>query len=100
LPHQALVRALSAKKVVQLGQLVMVTGPDTLDSDVLAAAIISTVEAPTWKQRSRGGQRAKSFNSGGKRLAYVSRPTGKAMVRTESARRRAETGQCRTDTRE
>jgi len=38
-------RALKAKKVQQLGELVMATGADTLDPDVLAGALIKAVEA-------------------------------------------------------
>lgn len=37
-------RTLKAKKVEQLGQLVTVTGADTLDLDVLAGALIAAVE--------------------------------------------------------
>ena len=39
-------RALKAKKVEQFGQLVTVTGADTLDLDVLAGALIAAVETP------------------------------------------------------
>lgn len=44
-------RALKAKKVEQLGQLVTVTGADTLDPDVLAGALISAVETPDAEAR-------------------------------------------------
>lgn len=37
-------RALKVKKVQQLGELVMATGADTLDPDVLAGALIKAVE--------------------------------------------------------
>lgn len=40
-------RALKAKKVQQLGELVMATGADTLDPDVLAGALIKAVETRT-----------------------------------------------------
>ena len=39
-------RALKAKKVEQFGQLVTVTGADTLDPNVLAGALIAAVETP------------------------------------------------------
>ncbi|EQB00444.1 hypothetical protein L288_18375 [Sphingobium quisquiliarum P25] len=39
-------RSLKAKKVEQLGQLVTVTGADTLDPDVLAGVLIAAVETP------------------------------------------------------
>ena len=38
-------RALKAKKVQQLGELVMSTGADTLDLDVLAGALLVAVES-------------------------------------------------------
>ena len=44
-------RALKAKKVEQLGQLVTVTGADMLDLDVLAGALIAAVEAPDAETR-------------------------------------------------
>lgn len=39
-------RALKAKKVEQFGQLVTVTGADTLDLNVLAGALLAAVETP------------------------------------------------------
>ena len=44
-------RALKAKKVEQFGQLVTVTGADTLDPNVLAGALIAAVETPDAETR-------------------------------------------------
>lgn len=54
-------RALKAKKVEQLGQLVTVTGADTLDLDVLAGALITAVEAPDAETREAWRAKGEAF---------------------------------------
>lgn len=64
-------RALKAKKVEQLGQLVTAVGADTLDLDMLAGALIAAVEASdaeareAWRVKGaaffqRGGKKARA----------------------------------------
>lgn len=40
-------RALKAKKIQQLGELMIATGADGLDPDILAGALVAAVEAST-----------------------------------------------------
>ena len=54
-------RALKAKKVEQLGQLVTVTGADTLDLDVLAGALIAAVEASDAETREAWRAKGEAF---------------------------------------
>lgn len=94
-------RALKAKKVVQLGQLVTVTSPATPDSDVPAAALIATVEAPEVETTEPWCAKGHAFFQQRRKKArarFAAR--GTTMMRTGRAPRRAETGQCRTDTLE
>ena len=54
-------RALKAKKVEQLGQLVTVTGADTLDLNVLAGALIAAVESPDAQAREAWRAKGQAF---------------------------------------
>ena len=54
-------RALKAKKVEQLGQLVTATGADTLDLDVLAGALIAAVETPDPEAREAWRAKGEAF---------------------------------------
>ncbi len=54
-------RALKAKKVEQLGQLVTVTRADTLDLDVLAGVLIAAVEAPDTEAREAWRAKGQAF---------------------------------------
>jgi hypothetical protein len=52
-------KALKAKKVEQLGQLVTSTGADTLDLDILAGILITAVETTSAEEKE--AWRAKGF---------------------------------------
>lgn len=54
-------RALKAKKVEQFGQLVTVTGADTLDPNVLAGALIAAVETPDVETKEAWRARGAAF---------------------------------------
>ena len=54
-------RTLKAKKVEQLGQLVMATGADMVDLNVLAGALIATVEAPDAQAREAWRAKGEAF---------------------------------------
>ena len=54
-------RALKAKKVEQLGQLVAATGADTLDVNMLAGALIATVETADTEAREAWSMKGAAF---------------------------------------
>ncbi|HEX7856920.1 MAG TPA: conjugal transfer protein TraD [Sphingobium sp.] len=57
-------RAIKAKKVQQLGELVIATGADALDLDILAGALLAAVESSSADEREAWRAKGAAFFQG------------------------------------
>jgi hypothetical protein len=94
-------RALKAKKVQQLGELVTSTGADALDLDVLAGALLAAVGSASADEKEAWRAKGAAFFQGsGRKGSSALAMTAKTEMALAQARRRVEAAQRRTDTRD
>jgi hypothetical protein len=79
-------RALKARKTVQLGELVIATGADALEIEVLSGVLLSAVASSEPKQLAAWRERGAAFFRGNARAAEAPPdPQGAAQARSPDA---------------
>jgi hypothetical protein len=87
-------RALKAKKVQQLGELVTSTGADALDLDVLAGALLAAVGSASADEKEAWRAKGAAFFQGsGRKGSSALAMTAKTEMALAQARRRVEAAQ-------
>jgi hypothetical protein len=92
-------RALKAKKVQQLGELVTSTGADALDLDVLAGALLAAVSSTNAEEKEAWRAKGAAFFQGAGARADPPRRDGEGNG-AGAGEAALETAQRRTDTRD